>query len=89
MKYIKKFGEFEVYQRGKNDFLVKNKNGRYEHHSHVSSRDAAIVVANVAHRQTIPKTKSPYLVTSIIRVVTDEEHINRLQEYKNSLLEKK
>lgn len=67
-------GAFKVYRAG-SDFIVHN--ARYEFdqkHSHIKTLNTAKRLIESLERKVIPKTFSPYLLTSLLRLTDDDRY---------------
>lgn len=67
-------GAYKVYRAG-NDFIVHN--ARYafsQKHTHIKTLNTAKRIIESLERRIIPKSFSPYLLTSLIRLSDDDRY---------------
>lgn len=67
-------GAYKVYRAG-NDFIVHN--ARYEFgqkHTHIKTLNTAKRIIESLERRIIPKSFSPYLLTSLLRLSDDDRY---------------
>lgn len=72
-------GAFKVYRAG-NDFIVHNTAYAFtQKHTHIKTlNNAKRIIESIKHR-TIPKSFSPYLLTSLLRLSDDERYIRDVE----------
>lgn len=71
---------FNIYNAGNNQFIVHNSKMEFsDGHTHIKRFSTAKFIIQLSLHKTIPKHLSNYLITSLIRINTDEDYINELQ----------
>ena len=72
---------FNIYNAGKNQFIVHNTRIDFSKgHTHIRNFSTAKFIIELSLHKSIPKHLSNYLLISLIRINTDDEYIDKLQE---------
>lgn len=74
-----KYRHFNITKKG-DGYLVVNTNKPFkEGHTHVNRHDVAEILCKLAYREQMPKSKSKWLIESLIRISHDMDYVNRLK----------
>lgn len=83
---------FNIYSDGHNHFIVHNMKKPFKTgHTHIDNFNTAKYIIYLALYKKKPKNNhlSIYLIDSVIRLSSDDKYIQEMEEFKNTVIEKK
>lgn len=92
MHVISTMKYYNIYSDGNNHFIVHNMRKNFsDGHTHIDNFKTAKYITYLALYKKLPKNHhlSVYLIQSLIRISTDKEYIDELNEFMNEMKNKK